>query len=55
MDILQKLLAVTIAVFMAGSLLEMGLKLDLKKAGSALSDVRFVLMALLWSFAIGPA
>jgi bile acid:Na+ symporter, BASS family len=54
-DMLEKLLGVTIAIFMAGSLLEMGLKLDLKKAAVALGDVRFMLMALLWSFGIGPA
>jgi BASS family bile acid:Na+ symporter len=54
-DFLEKLLGVTLAIFMAGSLLEMGLKLDLKKAASALRDVRFMVMALLWSFAIGPA
>jgi bile acid:Na+ symporter, BASS family len=54
-DLLQKLLGVTIAIFMAGSLLEMGLKLDLKKAAHAFRDVRFIVMALLWSFAIGPA
>jgi BASS family bile acid:Na+ symporter len=54
-DILEKLLGVTIAVFMAGSLLEMGLKLNLKKALQASRDVRFMVMALLWSFAIGPA
>jgi BASS family bile acid:Na+ symporter len=55
MDVLQTLLRVTIAIFMAGSLLQMGLKLDLKKAASALGDIRFMLTAVLWSFAIGPA
>ena len=40
-DLLEKLLGLTIAVFMAGSLLEMGLKLDLQRAGHALRDVRF--------------
>lgn len=55
MDFLHGLLGVTIAIFMAGSLLEMGLKLDLKRAGSALGDASFMLTALLWSFAIGPA
>jgi BASS family bile acid:Na+ symporter len=54
-DMLQTLLRVTIAIFMAGSLLQMGLKLDLKKATSALVDARFMLTALLWSFVIGPA
>jgi sodium bile acid symporter family protein len=51
----QKLLGGTIAIFMAGSLLEMGLKLDLKRAGLALRDVRFMLTAFFWSFVIGPA
>lgn len=54
-DLLEKLLGVTLAVFMAGSLLEMGLKLDLKQAGHALRDVRFMATALLWGFVIGPA
>ena len=54
-DLLEKLLGVTIAIFMAGSLLEMGLKLDLKRAAHALRDVRFVVTAVVWSFAIGPA
>ena len=55
MNFLHGLVGVTIAIFMAGSLFEMGLKLDVKKAGSALGDMRFTLIALLWSFAIGPA
>jgi len=54
-DLLEKLLGATLAVFMAGSLLEMGLKLDLKQAGHALRDIRFMVTALLWSFVIGPA
>ena len=54
-DVLHQLLAITIAIFMVGSLLQMGLKLDLKKAASALGDIRFMLTALLWSFVIGPA
>jgi bile acid:Na+ symporter, BASS family len=39
---------------MAGSMLEMGLKLDLKQAGHALHDIRFVVVAFAWSFAIAP-
>ena len=54
-DLLAKVLGITIAIFMAGSLLEMGLKLELKQAGQAFRDVRFIVMALLWSFVIGPA
>jgi bile acid:Na+ symporter, BASS family len=54
-DLLEKLLGGTIAVFMAGSLLEMGLKLDLKRASHALRDVRFMVTALFCSFVVGPA
>jgi BASS family bile acid:Na+ symporter len=54
-DLLEKVLGLTLAVFMAGSLLEMGLRLELQRAGRAFRDFRFMLMALLWSFAIGPA
>jgi bile acid:Na+ symporter, BASS family len=54
-DLLEKLLGPTIAVFMAGSLLEMGLRLDLRQAAHALRDVRFIVTALVWSFVIGPA
>jgi BASS family bile acid:Na+ symporter len=54
-DMLQTLLRITIAIFMSGSLLEMGLKLDVKKAASAFADSRFMLTAVFWSFGIGPA
>ena len=54
-DQLEKLLGLTIAVFMAGSLLEMGLKLDLQRASHALRDIRFMVTALFWSFVAGPA
>lgn len=54
-EILNRLLGPTLAIFMVGSLLEMGLKLELAQAGRALRDLRFVLAALIWSFAIGPA
>jgi len=54
-DLLESLLGVTLAIFMAGSLLEMGLKLDLKRASHALRDIRFMVTALVWSFVIGPA
>lgn len=54
-DLLEKLLGVTIAVFMAGSLLEMGLRLNLQRASLALRDVRFMVTVVVWSFVIGPA
>ena len=37
-DLLENLLGLTIAVFMAGSLLEMGLKLDLQKNAQSPAD-----------------
>lgn len=54
-EVLNRLLAPALAIFMIGSLLEMGLKLELRQAGRALRDTRFVVAALLWSFAVGPA
>ena len=54
-EILQKLLGVTLVIFMVGNLLEMGLKLDLREAFGALRNVRFVAMTLLWGFVLCPA
>ena len=54
-EILQKLLGVTLVIFMVGNLLEMGLKLNLREACGALRNVRFVAMTLLWGFVVCPA
>src|SRR5512135_2919696 len=54
-DVLQKLIGITVAVFMVGSLLGMGLRLDARRAWSAMRDVRFMALAVLWSFVLGPA
>ncbi len=54
-DILMILFKVSLAIFMAGSLLDMGLRLNLKDAIQGLRDFRFVAHALVWSFVICPA
>lgn len=46
---------ISLAIFMAGSLLEMGLKLVLEDALRGLRDARFVSYTLLWSFVFCPA
>jgi BASS family bile acid:Na+ symporter len=48
-------LKVALVIFMAGSLLEMGLRLDPGAALPGLRDVRFVAYTLLWGFVLGPA
>ena len=54
-DTLMILFKTSLAVFMAGSLLDMGLRLNLPDAIRGLRDVRFVAHTLVWSFVIGPA
>jgi BASS family bile acid:Na+ symporter len=54
-ELLPVLLKVTVVIFMVGNLLELGLRLDLKKAMAGLSDVRFVTLSLLWAFVLCPA
>jgi len=53
--ILTLLFKVTLAIFMAGSLLEMGLRLNLADAFRGLRNVRFVAYTLVWSFVLVPA
>lgn len=48
-------LKISLVIFMAGNLLEMGLKLDPRDALRGLRDARFVLLTMLWSFVLGPA
>ena len=54
-EILQKLLTITIVIFMVGNLLEVGLRLNIAEAVSALRNVRFVVQSFLWCFILGPA
>jgi BASS family bile acid:Na+ symporter len=53
----QLLLVLKIAVSIAtiGSLLELGLQLEFRKALVGLRNMRFVLLTLLWGFVLGPA
>src|SRR6185369_4502524 len=54
-DTLPILLKITVVIFMVGNLLELGLRLDMKKAMAGLRDVRFVTLSLLWAFVLCPA
>ena len=49
------LFKISLAIFMAGSLLEMGLRLSLPDALRGLKSVRFVVHTLVWCFVICPA
>jgi BASS family bile acid:Na+ symporter len=54
-DVLAILLKITVMIFMAGSLLELGLRVNLTGALAGLRDVRFVTLSLLWAFVLCPA
>lgn len=55
MATLEVLLKFSLAVFMAGNLLDMGLRLRVAEAARGLGDVRFVVASLLWGFVALPA
>lgn len=55
MDSLHHLLNVTLALFMAGNMLDMGLRLDARKALHDLRDLRFLAASLTWGFIVLPA
>jgi bile acid:Na+ symporter, BASS family len=52
---LMPLLKVSVVVFMAGNLLDMGLGLNPRDAFRGLESPRFVVFTLLWGFVLGPA
>jgi len=54
-ELLPVLLKITVVIFMVGNLLELGLRIDLRKAVAGLRDVRFVTLSLLWAFVLCPA
>ena len=54
-DILQKMLNLTLVIFMVGNLLEMGLKIKVGETFDALKDGRFVSLSILWAFVLCPA
>jgi BASS family bile acid:Na+ symporter len=53
--ILQKIMGITIVIFMVGSLLEVGLRLQVSEGRVALRNVRFLVVSLLLCFVLGPA
>jgi bile acid:Na+ symporter, BASS family len=54
-DTLMISFKVSLAIFMAGSLLDMGLRLNLAAAIQGLRNIRFVAYTLIWSFVVCPA
>ncbi|HWS75154.1 MAG TPA: bile acid:sodium symporter [Quisquiliibacterium sp.] len=52
---LDTLLKISLVIFMAGNLLDMGLRLRLGTALVGLRNARFVGFSLLWCFLLGPA
>ena len=54
-DILMILLKLSLVIFMAGNLLDMGLRLNAQDALRGLRNVRFVVYVLLWGFVLCPA
>lgn len=55
MEIASRILTIALVIFMVGSLLEMGLRLNVQEAWSAMRNVRFMALGFLWSFILGPA
>jgi len=49
------LFKISLAIFIAGNLLEMGLRLSPQHAINGLKDIRFVASVWFWGFAVGPA
>ena len=49
------LLKLSLVVFMAGNLLDMGLRLNVQDALTGLRNVRFVIFTLVWGFVLCPA
>jgi BASS family bile acid:Na+ symporter len=54
-DILMILLKISLVIFMAGNLMDMGLSLKPQDALRGLRNVRFVAYTLLWGFVLSPA
>lgn len=54
-ELLDYAMKASLVVFMAGSLLQMGLGLKIEQALSGLRDARFLILGTLFGFLIGPA
>jgi bile acid:Na+ symporter, BASS family len=51
---LDTILKISLAIFMFGNMLDLGLRLDLRKALAGLRDVRFVILILVWGYIVCP-
>lgn len=54
-EICTKVMKISLIFFMAGNLMDMGLRLNLPDAIKGLRDIKFVTYTLLWGFVLGPA
>jgi bile acid:Na+ symporter, BASS family len=54
-EVLDKLLKLSLVIFMVGNLLDMGLKLKIQDALCGLRNRRFVVLSVLWGFILCPA
>jgi BASS family bile acid:Na+ symporter len=54
-DVLMPLLKISLVIFMASNLLDMGLRLNPQDALRGLRNPRFVALTLIWGFVVGPA
>lgn len=54
-ELLMPLLNISVAIFMAGNLFDMGLRLDASEALRGLRHPRFIALTLLWGFILVPA
>jgi bile acid:Na+ symporter, BASS family len=52
---LDTILKISLVIFMFGNMLDLGLRLDLRKALQGLRDVRFVILTLVWGYIVCPA
>ena len=54
-ELCSLVMKISLVFFMAGNLMDMGLKLNLPDAIRGLKNVKFVIYTLLWGFVLGPA
>jgi len=53
-EICTVIMKISLVFFMAGNLMEMGLRLDVEDGLRGLRDIKFVIYTLVWGFLIGP-
>jgi len=53
-EVLMIPLKITVVIFMAGNLLDLGLRMNLKAALRGLRDARFVTLSVVWAFVLCP-